>query len=282
MEVRALSIATRFAFLPTGGRSYQASAERRLPRNGHFRGRAVRRSIANLRGVWETVGVAKAKQPRRFPEDGLPPESEVRQIMGLKAIASVPIAPEPTSAMTAEGVNRERFEEYLRRFRKQIYVFVNQMVRDTHLAEDITQETFVRLFREISSIRDETASAWVYRVARNLVTDYKRKKRPVLFTVLKGRNGDSDDDDGSPDFEGGGLGPDQRSYENELRVALDSVLARMSAKYRDPLLLCDVERMTYEQAAQVLGCSVKTVSARLHRAREFVSQCMKKYLSSGE
>lgn len=208
--------------------------------------------------------------------------------MGLKALSThrtmdMPVAvpdPTPVPVRNTDEVNRLRFEAYVERFRRPIFVYVQRLVCDVHIAEDITQETFVRLFREIGSIRDETASAWTYRVARNLVTDFKRKKSPVLFTVLRGKSADdADDENDNLQFEGREPTPLQNSYENELQSALDDVLGRMSPKFRDPLILCDVERLTYEQAAEVLGCSVKTVSARLHRAREFVSGCLKKYLA---
>lgn len=177
--------------------------------------------------------------------------------------------------------NDARFEAYLKRYRQAIYTYVFRLVRDTHLAEDITQETFVRLYRDIDNIRDSTASAWMYRVARNLVTDYRRKKAPVLFTVLKGGSRLSDDDEQGDTLQFGDEkdSPLDGSYQSELNKIIEDVLGRMSEKFRDPLILCDMEKLTYEQASQVLGCSVKTVSARLHRGREFVATCLDKYLS---
>ncbi|NUQ36018.1 MAG: sigma-70 family RNA polymerase sigma factor [Planctomycetaceae bacterium] len=173
----------------------------------------------------------------------------------------------------------DRFEKYLEEYRRPIYSYVLRLVRDPHLAEDITQETFVRLYKEMDNIRDSTASAWIYRVARNLVTDYSRKKKPVLFTVLKGGMRPTDTADGreSVDFAGNQQQPPAESYENELQLLVAQAIERMSPKYRDPLILCDMEHLTYEQAADVLNCSVKTVSARLHRAREFLSTFLKKH-----
>lgn len=172
-----------------------------------------------------------------------------------------------------------RFNAFVEQFKRPIYTYVLRLVRDTWLAEDITQESFVRLFRELDNIRDATASAWLYRVARNLVTDHRRKKSPVLFTVLKGNqtndNGDHNDEVYVPSREDA---PEDVGYAKELQASLASILDRMSPKFRDPLILCDVEKLTYEQASQVLGCSVKTVSARLHRAREFVATCLDKVL----
>jgi len=163
----------------------------------------------------------------------------------------------------------ERFERYLEQFRRPIFSYVYRLVNDEGTAEDIAQETFVRLYQELDRIRDETASAWLYRVARNLVTDYIRKKRPVTFTVLKCGKSD-DDEEGGLDFNAPvSDNPVARSYGNELSRHIDATLAAMSEKFREVLVLVDMQKLTHEEAAKVLNCSVKTVSARLARAREF-------------
>jgi RNA polymerase sigma factor (sigma-70 family) len=221
--------------------------------------------------------------PGSDSEDSDMAAARLTKLQGAQAPAAAQ-TPAPAPVTEASVASRLRFEAYLERFRKPIYNYVLRLIPDTHLAEDITQETFIRLFRDIDAIRDETASAWMYRVARNLVTDHRRKKSPVLFTVLRGRGRDNDDDDSgeSLQFEGRGMSPVEESYDSELQGILRDVLARMTPKFRDPLLLCDVERLTYEQAADVLGCSVKTVSARLHRAREFVGGCLRKYMDEND
>jgi RNA polymerase sigma-70 factor (ECF subfamily) len=184
--------------------------------------------------------------------------------------AAEPLKPAATPRM-------ERFERYLEQFRKPVYSYVVRLVNDEGAAEDISQETFVRLFQELDRIRDETASAWLYRVARNLVTDYVRKKRPVTFTVLKGGNAASDDEEGGLDFGAPAEhGPLAQSCGNELRRHIDDTLAAMSEKFREVLVLVDMQKLTHEQAAKVLNCSVKTVSARLARAREFFTTRLSK------
>ncbi len=174
-----------------------------------------------------------------------------------------------TIAKPVASPRMERFERYLNQFRRPIYSYVLRLINDEGNAEDIAQETFVRLYQELDRIREETASAWLYRVARNLVTDFIRKKKPVTFTVLKGRGNDHDDDEGGLDFAAREPGPVAQSYQNELRRHIDSTLAAMSGKFRDVLVLVDMQKLTHEQASKVLNCSVKTVSARLARAREF-------------
>ncbi|MBX3460264.1 MAG: RNA polymerase sigma factor [Planctomycetes bacterium] len=175
----------------------------------------------------------------------------------------------------------DRFEKYLERYRGPIFNYVLRLVKDESASEDIAQETFVRLFKELANIRDQTASAWLYRVARNLVTDYIRKKRPVTFTVLKGRQPDDDEDD-APQFEHPGRGPAATTTNNELRGLIQQALDAMSPKFRDVLELVDVQQLTHEEAAEILGCSVKTVSARLARAREFFTQRISRHIDRDE
>lgn len=174
----------------------------------------------------------------------------------------------------------ERFNKYLEKFRGPIFTYVNRLVHDESTSEDIAQETFVRLYRELDRIRDQTASAWLYRVARNLVTDYIRKKRPVTFTVLRGNAPDDDDESSALQFEHGDRGPVGSTTNNELRERIEETLAAMSPKFRDVIELVDVQKLTHEEAAEVLECSVKTVSARLARAREFFTNRITRYLDA--
>jgi RNA polymerase sigma-70 factor, ECF subfamily len=172
----------------------------------------------------------------------------------------------------------QRFERYMERFRGPIYTYVLRLVKDENAAEDIAQETFVRLYKELDRIRDQTASAWLYRVARNLVTDYIRKKRPVTFTVLRGKPADDDEEGATLQFEHPGRGPAACTTNNELRQLIDETLEAMSPKFRDVLDLVDVQQLTHEEAAEILACSVKTVSARLARAREFFTHRISRHL----
>ena len=195
------------------------------------------------------------------------------------------LAAKTTSTRPASQVKAsprmDRFERYLEKFRGPIYTYVFRLVRDDSTAEDICQETFVRLYKELDRIRDETASAWLYRVARNLVTDFVRKKKPVTFTVLRGRARDDDDEQPTLQFEHPGRGPVGITTNNELRELIDETLAAMSPKFRDVIELVDVQRLTHDEAAQVLECSVKTVSARLARAREFFTNRLARFVDQG-
>lgn len=193
-----------------------------------------------------------------------------------------PARREHKASRTKASPRMERFERYLEKYRGPIFTYVNRLVRDEATAEDIAQETFVRLYRELDRIRDQTASAWLYRVARNLVTDYIRKKRPVTFTVLRGKAVGDDEDSPGLQFEHPGRGPVGTTTNNELRELIEETLKAMSPKFRDVLELVDIQKLTHEEASAVLECSVKTVSARLARAREFFTNRIARYIESEE
>lgn len=172
-----------------------------------------------------------------------------------------------------------RFEKYLSKYRGPIFTYVVRLVKDDSAAEDICQETFIRLFRELDRIRDQTASAWLYRVARNLVTDYIRKKKPVTFTVLRGRSNDDDEETPALQFKHPGRGPMDTATNEELRKLIEETLEAMSEKFRDVLELVDVQQLTHDEVSEILGCSVKTVSARLARAREFFTHRISRHVN---
>lgn len=195
--------------------------------------------------------------------------------MGLPFRKPKPDVPVPVAKASPRT---DRFDAYMARFRGPIYSYVLRLVKDDGAAEDIAQETFVRLHRELEGIRDNTASAWLYRVARNLVTDYVRKKRPVTFTVLRGLAADDDEDGPALQFADKSAGPIAQSLNNELHGLIQQTLEAMSPKFRDVLELVDVQGLTHDEAGDVLACSAKTVSARLARAREFFTRRLSRHV----
>ncbi len=186
------------------------------------------------------------------------------------------ISTPPSSSTKPNRSENQRFEHYLEAFQNRIYTYVLRLCKNQHLAEDITQETFIKLYKELSRIREETVCSWLYRVARNLFIDSRRKKNPLLFTLLQGQNRNKEEV--ALDFTRSERTPYEESSKKELHEQLHKAMNRMSKKYREPVILCDLENLTYEEAAQVLGCSIKTVSARLHRGRAFLANCLDRFI----
>lgn len=143
--------------------------------------------------------------------------------------------------------------------------YAARMLGDATAAEDVSQDAFLALYRHLHQVPAAAYRPWLYRVARNLCLDQlrRRKFKLSLFRDLGG-----DDDNPFTPRDECAAPADQIAQAREANVAIERAIQELPAKFRDAFLLCEVEGMSYEDAAAVLGCPVKTVSTRLFRARQ--------------
>ncbi|WP_066583192.1 MULTISPECIES: RNA polymerase sigma factor SigE [Corynebacterium] len=125
-------------------------------------------------------------------------------------------------------------------------------------AEDLTQDTFMRVFRSLKSYRPGTFEGWLHRITTNLFLDMVRHRSTVRMESLP------------EDYErvaGDQPGP-ERAYEfNNLDPALRRALDDLSPEFRVAVVLCDGLDLSYEEIADTLGLKMGTVRSRIHRAR---------------
>jgi RNA polymerase sigma-70 factor (ECF subfamily) len=126
-------------------------------------------------------------------------------------------------------------------------------------AEDLLQDTIVRAWRGIDRFDGRHPRAWLFTIMRNAHASRHRRRRPRLLTAAEIQ---------SPVVERGPhhLEPDH-SVEQALRPELDAALAALPGPFRAVVVLVDIDGLSYEEAAAVLGVPVGTVMSRLHRAR---------------
>lgn len=177
-----------------------------------------------------------------------------------------------------------RFAAVIEQQSRPIVSYLSRLVRDSHVAEDLAQEVFLRLHQKWEGIEERTMQAWLYRVARNLATDWFRKKKALPFSAVSGGAMSDDSETArSPalwlaDPHGS---PEDHAARAELLSLVESAIAGLSVKLRDVFVLCDLERLSYRDAADVLGCNVKTISSRLARARVRFQAAVGPYLEAG-
>ena len=151
------------------------------------------------------------------------------------------------------------------RYRASIYRYILRLVRNGSLADDLTQEAFLRVHQHIADLKDAAAlEAWLYRIATNLSYDRLRRREPTgaALPLL------SPDEEGSGVVpEDGALRPDQLLEQKEMGDCVMRFLTELPAGYRQVLLLHDLQGYTDPEIAQMLGLSVENVRVRLHRAR---------------
>lgn len=153
--------------------------------------------------------------------------------------------------------------ELVRRYERPVFNLIVRMVRDPALAEDLAQETFVKMFAHLSSFdaRYKFAS-WLLKIAHNTTIDYLRRPRPAAVSL------DDSDEQGRVSLE------DQREpspaellEHRELADVLDAAIDRLRPEYRQVVVLRFQEELSYEEIADVLGLPIGTVKSYLHRAR---------------
>jgi RNA polymerase sigma-70 factor (ECF subfamily) len=152
-------------------------------------------------------------------------------------------------------------------------------------AEEVAQETLLKVFESFETLREpEHLKAWVFRIARNACFMKRRKSvyAPTHELSL---------DDLLPAFEGEGERrslqiadwsalPDSQVLNSELREVLRQAISDLPELYKAVILLRDVEELSTEETAQILGVGTDVVKTRLHRARLAVRQKLDGYLRS--
>jgi RNA polymerase sigma-70 factor (ECF subfamily) len=166
------------------------------------------------------------------------------------------------------------FAEIHEEHRERILNYLRRMTRDFPLAEELTQETFLRASRALSSFRGEgKVTTWLYRIATNLYLDHRRKEpEGVRFSELPPDAEDSADT-ADPDRSGPKL-PDQLFEDSEMGQCVRGFIDQLPSDYRAVIVLHDLEGLKNQEIAQIVECSLDTVKIRVHRARRVLREVL--------
>ncbi len=140
-----------------------------------------------------------------------------------------------------------------------MYRLAYRLAGNQHDAEDITQETFIRVFRSLHSFKPGSFEGWLHRITTNVFLDMVRRRQRIRMESLPEETDRIPGREPSPEqaWDAANLDPD-------LQAALDELLP----EFRAALVLCDVEGLSYEEIGQTLGVKLGTVRSRIHRARQ--------------
>jgi RNA polymerase sigma factor (sigma-70 family) len=155
-------------------------------------------------------------------------------------------------------------EAAIEQYGKATYSFALRLTHHEADARDLTQEAFLRVYRAWRSFVPGTSFlAWIYRIVSNLYRDELRRR--------KGRYLEEIPDDNAPQAFGGerplAVEPIEELVESQLGETVSKALAALSPDQRQVVVLADIEEYSYQEIAEIVGCSIGTVRSRLHRAR---------------
>lgn len=177
--------------------------------------------------------------------------------------------------------HRRAFDEIVARYKGRLHSFTLRMVKDPYLAEEMTQETLIRVYMHADKYREIAKfSTWVFTIATNLVRNRMRQKsRAPRFLSL---NPVPEDDEQPVDPADPQADPSRSVEGEELGELIAEATARIPEKYRIPFLLREVEELSYEEIQQVTGLKLGTVRSRINRARTRFRQNIKPLLKNEE
>jgi RNA polymerase sigma-70 factor, ECF subfamily len=168
-------------------------------------------------------------------------------------------------------------ERAVEQYGKATYNFAYRLTRNEADARDLTQDAFIRVFRAWRTFKPGTSFlSWIYRIVTNLHRDELRRR--------KGRYQEEIPDDNEAQAFGTdrplAVAPIEEYVESQLSEPVAKALEALTPQQRQIVVLADVEECSYQEIADIVGCSIGTVRSRLHRARGQLRKFVTRYLKT--
>jgi RNA polymerase sigma-70 factor, ECF subfamily len=172
----------------------------------------------------------------------------------------------PTTAQTDADIQarlaarqyREAFALLVPRYRDKVFRLTFSMLRDRSMAEDTTQDVFLRIWRALPGFAGQSAlSTWIYAISKNACLSELRKRRPQISLDLN-------DDEFHPEL----AKLSAPEADDSATMSVSQLLDQLPERYRQAVVLFYMEDKSYEQTAESLSLPLGTVKALLHRARK--------------
>ena len=177
--------------------------------------------------------------------------------------------------------NDAAFTGLVTKYKDSLTNYLNAMVGDHEIAVDLSQETFLRVYRNISRYSNiYQFSTWLYRIATNLAIDemrFRKRRGRVFYRNVWGSRQNSDDDGKELEISDVRRGPRDEVLRKESSQILGDAIRSLPEKYRTAFILKEIQGLPYESVAGVLKCSSGTIKSRLHRARELLQRKLEHY-----
>ncbi|MFN3004236.1 RNA polymerase sigma factor SigE [Mycolicibacterium wolinskyi] len=169
---------------------------------------------------------------------------------------------------TGDKAAMPSWDELVRQHADRVYRLAYRLSGNQHDAEDLTQETFIRVFRSVQNYQPGTFEGWLHRITTNLFLDMVRRRGRIRMEALP------EDYDRVPADD---PNPEQIYHDSRLGADLQAALDSLPPEFRAAVVLCDIEGLSYEEIGATLGVKLGTVRSRIHRGRQALRDYLAKH-----
>jgi RNA polymerase sigma-70 factor (ECF subfamily) len=203
----------------------------------------------------------------------------------LVRLSEMPEQPDPDAVLMlrVKRGDRAAFTELVEKWKQPVMNFVFGTLRDETESEDVAQNTFVQVWKSRSRYeRTAKFSTWLFTIARNLCLNEIRRRSRHPAEGLEESHPEHDDLP-SRQYEDKNIAlPTDEVLHGELAKKIEEALAELPENQRTAILLCRRDEVSYEEIAEVLGCSLSATKSIIFRGRETLKEKLKPYLQTGE
>ncbi|HEY0037525.1 MAG TPA: sigma-70 family RNA polymerase sigma factor [Longimicrobium sp.] len=169
------------------------------------------------------------------------------------------------------------YRELLDRYQRPVFSIIFRMIRDREQAEDLAQETFVRVFNHIGRYDPRYKfSSWIFKIATNLTIDWIRRKELKTVSIDGSRNAVTSDE-----MEASAItivsedeNPEELLEAKELGEEIEQAIGKLRPEYRAAILLRHVEGREYQEIAEIMALPLGTVKTYIHRGRKELQESL--------
>jgi RNA polymerase sigma-70 factor (ECF subfamily) len=175
------------------------------------------------------------------------------------------------------------YDELVRAYNAPLFHVACRMLHDPGEAADVTQDIFVKVFKNIGKFRGECSlKTWIFKIGLREILNrirWSRRRHRQSTIPLQGHASKETGETAPLQVPCEGLSPEAALERKERGEAIEKALWKLSPRYRSIVILRDIQGFSYSEISEVLGISMGTVKSRLARARTELKKCLMRYLS---
>lgn len=163
--------------------------------------------------------------------------------------------------------DKEAFYNIVKKYEKKAYNISYRLLRNPEDAKDVSQESFIKVYKSIGSFKEESSfSTWFYTIVNNTAKDYIRKKYKIREISIYKES--KNEEDYVIEIEDTENSPEKILDNTFIRDNISEAIKKLSFEHRQVIVYREIQELSYDEISEILNCSIGTVKSRLNRARK--------------